>query len=131
MQCSIQPVFHHAKANCICAVQELNYGFVGLRASEAKSINLSLTSLGMCINARADPNSTHVPFRDSKLTRLLQVCLYAQRNFTGRQGLLFLFVLCHSRYNTFMGHMCSPGPVGLLYLRLCLRCCLFRHTSVI
>lgn len=27
---------------------------------------------GMCINARADPNATHVPFRDSKLTRLLQ-----------------------------------------------------------
>lgn len=26
----------------------------------------------MCINARADPNATHVPFRDSKLTRLLQ-----------------------------------------------------------
>ncbi|KAI7845289.1 hypothetical protein COHA_001132 [Chlorella ohadii] len=44
----------------------------GLRASEAKSINLSLTTLGMCINARADPNATHVPFRDSKLTRLLQ-----------------------------------------------------------
>ena len=46
---------------------------VGLRATEAKSINLSLTTLGMCINARADPNATHVPFRDSKLTRLLQV----------------------------------------------------------
>jgi hypothetical protein len=45
----------------------------GLRASEAKAINLSLTALGMCINARADPNATHVPFRDSKLTRLLQV----------------------------------------------------------
>lgn len=45
----------------------------GLRASEAKSINLSLTTLGMCINARADPAATHVPFRDSKLTRLLQV----------------------------------------------------------
>jgi len=44
----------------------------GLRASEAMSINLSLTTLGMCINARADPTSTHVPFRDSKLTRLLQ-----------------------------------------------------------
>lgn len=27
----------------------------------------------MCINARADPAATHVPFRDSKLTRLLQV----------------------------------------------------------
>lgn len=46
----------------------------GLRANEAKSINLSLTTLGMCINARADPNAAHVPFRDSKLTRLLQVC---------------------------------------------------------
>lgn len=44
----------------------------GLRASEGKSINLSLTTLGMCINARADPAATHVPFRDSKLTRLLQ-----------------------------------------------------------
>lgn len=47
----------------------------GVRATEAKSINLSLTVLGMCINARADPNSTHVPFRDSKLTRLLQESL--------------------------------------------------------
>jgi Kinesin motor domain len=45
----------------------------GMRATEAKSINLSLTMLGMCINARADPNIQHVPFRDSKLTRLLQV----------------------------------------------------------
>ena len=49
-------------------------GSTGLRATEAKSINLSLTTLGMCINARADPAATHVPFRDSKLTRLLQVC---------------------------------------------------------
>eukprot|EP00887_Chlorella_sp_A99_P003331 scaffold26.g3331.t1 len=47
----------------------------GLRATEAKSINLSLTTLGMCINARADPAATHVPFRDSKLTRLLQESL--------------------------------------------------------
>ena len=82
MQCSIQPVFHCAIADCICAAQALHYIGAGLRASEAKSINLSLTSLGMCINARADPNSTHVPFRDSKLTRLLQVCLSAQRGFT-------------------------------------------------
>ena len=34
---------------------------------------LLLLVQGMCINARADPNATHVPFRDSKLTRLLQV----------------------------------------------------------
>ena len=30
---------------------------------------------GKCINARADPSATHVPFRDSKLTRLLQESL--------------------------------------------------------
>ena len=38
---------------------------------EAKSINLSLTALGKCINALAE-NSPHVPIRDSKLTRLLR-----------------------------------------------------------
>ncbi|VFR02238.1 unnamed protein product [Cuscuta campestris] len=38
---------------------------------EAKSINLSLTALGKCINALAENNS-HVPVRDSKLTRLLR-----------------------------------------------------------
>ncbi|KAJ9525200.1 hypothetical protein QJQ45_020736 [Haematococcus lacustris] len=47
---------------------------VGLRASEAKSINLSLTALGMCISARAN-DERHIPFRDSKLTRLLQESL--------------------------------------------------------
>nr|POE68213.1 regulator of nonsense transcripts 1 like [Quercus suber]POE68216.1 regulator of nonsense transcripts 1 like [Quercus suber] len=34
---------------------------------EAKSINLSLSALGKCINALAE-NSAHVPIRDSKLT---------------------------------------------------------------
>ncbi|CAK9270181.1 unnamed protein product [Sphagnum jensenii] len=50
-------------------------GSEGLRASEAMSVNLSLTCLGKCISARTDPNKTHVPFRDSKLTRLLQESL--------------------------------------------------------
>lgn len=51
-----------------------------MRANEAVSINLSLTTLGMCINARADPSATHVPFRDSKLTRLLQVRTLANQH---------------------------------------------------
>jgi len=44
----------------------------GDRLDEAKSINLSLTALGKCIHALTDNKVTFVPFRDSKLTRLLQ-----------------------------------------------------------
>ncbi|KAJ3321080.1 Kinesin- protein 12 [Boothiomyces sp. JEL0866] len=41
--------------------------------TEALSINKSLLTLGKCISALADPKKTggHVPFRDSKLTKLL------------------------------------------------------------
>ncbi|KAL4291028.1 hypothetical protein GQ457_14G022560 [Hibiscus cannabinus] len=46
-------------------------GIEGILLEEAKFINLSLTSLGKCINALAE-NSPHVPTRDSKLTRLLR-----------------------------------------------------------
>ncbi|KAJ8749028.1 hypothetical protein K2173_013472 [Erythroxylum novogranatense] len=46
-------------------------GSEGHMLEEAKSINLSLSALGKCINALAE-NSPHVPVRDSKLTRLLK-----------------------------------------------------------
>ncbi|KAL2902237.1 Kinesin-like protein KIN-UA [Bienertia sinuspersici] len=46
-------------------------GSDGHTLEEAKSINLSLSALGKCINALAE-NSAHVPVRDSKLTRLLR-----------------------------------------------------------
>ncbi|KAG7953286.1 hypothetical protein I3843_12G101900 [Carya illinoinensis] len=46
-------------------------GSEGHTLEEAKSINLSLSALGKCINALAE-NSVHVPVRDSKLTRLLR-----------------------------------------------------------
>jgi kinesin family protein 5 len=46
-------------------------GSEGHALEEAKSINLSLSALGKCINALAE-NSSHVPIRDSKLTRLLR-----------------------------------------------------------
>lgn len=42
------------------------------RLEEAKKINLSLSALGNVIKALVDGVSTHVPYRDSKLTRLLQ-----------------------------------------------------------
>ena len=46
-------------------------GAQGLRLEEAKNINKSLTALGMVINGLCD-GSPHVPYRDSKLTRILQ-----------------------------------------------------------
>ncbi|KAL2516815.1 Armadillo repeat-containing kinesin-like protein 3 [Abeliophyllum distichum] len=50
---------------------DLMTGSEGHTFEEAKSINLSLSALGKCINALAE-NSAHVPVRDSKLTRLLR-----------------------------------------------------------
>ena len=43
----------------------------GLRFLEGANINRSLLALGNCINALAS-GSSFVPFRDSKLTRLLK-----------------------------------------------------------
>eukprot|EP00698_Gefionella_okellyi_P003471 TRINITY_DN1327_c0_g1_i2.p1 TRINITY_DN1327_c0_g1~~TRINITY_DN1327_c0_g1_i2.p1 ORF type:complete len:1468 (+),score=349.78 TRINITY_DN1327_c0_g1_i2:471-4406(+) len=47
-------------------------GAVGKRADEGIAINLSLSALGNVIHALTDAKVTHVPYRDSKLTRLLQ-----------------------------------------------------------
>eukprot|EP01061_Rhynchopus_euleeides_P018007 TRINITY_DN29801_c0_g1_i2.p1 TRINITY_DN29801_c0_g1~~TRINITY_DN29801_c0_g1_i2.p1 ORF type:complete len:866 (+),score=393.79 TRINITY_DN29801_c0_g1_i2:153-2750(+) len=44
----------------------------GQQLEEAKLINKSLSSLGQVITALTDKKATHVPYRDSKLTRLLQ-----------------------------------------------------------
>ena len=45
---------------------------VGDRLKEATKINLSLSSLCHVISSLTDPKATHIPYRDSKLTRLLQ-----------------------------------------------------------
>lgn len=50
-------------------------GASGQTLEEAKKINKSLSALGMVINALTDGRSSHIPYRDSKLTRILQESL--------------------------------------------------------
>ena len=47
-------------------------GATGTRLKEATKINLSLSALGNVISALVDGKSQHIPYRDSKLTRILQ-----------------------------------------------------------
>ncbi|KAG0649108.1 Kinesin heavy chain [Hyphodiscus hymeniophilus] len=50
-------------------------GASGQTLEEAKKINKSLSALGMVINNLTDGKSVHIPYRDSKLTRILQESL--------------------------------------------------------
>jgi kinesin family protein 5 len=50
-------------------------GASGQTLEEAKKINKSLSALGMVINSLTDGKSSHIPYRDSKLTRILQESL--------------------------------------------------------
>ncbi|KAF4520999.1 hypothetical protein B566_EDAN002495 [Ephemera danica] len=50
-------------------------GAEGTVLDEAKNINKSLSALGNVISALADGIKTHIPYRDSKLTRILQESL--------------------------------------------------------
>ncbi|KAL1457120.1 hypothetical protein WDU94_001781 [Cyamophila willieti] len=47
-------------------------GASGQRLKEASKINLSLSTLGNVISALVDGKCTHIPYRNSKLTRILQ-----------------------------------------------------------
>ncbi|EDV26785.1 uncharacterized protein TRIADDRAFT_54045 [Trichoplax adhaerens] len=50
-------------------------GAEGMVLDEAKNINKSLSALGNVISALSEATKSHVPYRDSKLTRILQESL--------------------------------------------------------
>jgi kinesin family member 18/19 len=50
-------------------------GAKGTRQVEGGKINKSLLTLGNCIQILAEGNRTHIPYRESKLTRLLKEAL--------------------------------------------------------
>lgn len=67
----------HSKINLVdlAGLENINKsGSINQRAKEAGSINQSLLTLGRVINSLSDKstNANHVPYRESKLTRLLQ-----------------------------------------------------------
>ena len=68
-------------------------GATGDRLKEATKINLSLSALGNVISTLVDGKSSHIPYRDSKLTRLLQDSL------GGNSNTLMLATLSPASYN--------------------------------
>jgi hypothetical protein len=61
-------------------------GATGDRLKEATKINLSLSALGNVISALIDGKSQHIPYRDSKLTRILQDSLGGNTKVSMRIG---------------------------------------------
>ena len=60
------------KKGAVCWVLCAVLGLSGDRLKEGCKINLSLSALGNVISALVDGKGKHIPYRDSKLTRLLQ-----------------------------------------------------------
>ena len=69
-------------------------GAKDMRLEEAKKINLSLLCLGNVISSLTNPNTSHISYRDSKLTRLLKESL------GGNAKTSLIVTVSPSTYNT-------------------------------
>ena len=71
----------------------------GAQLAEAQAINSSLSALGTCMNAVATA-APHIPYRDAKLTRLLQASragrMWEGRLVTGSESAASLPVACRT-----------------------------------
>uniref|UniRef100_A0A1I7WAK4 Kinesin-like protein n=1 Tax=Heterorhabditis bacteriophora TaxID=37862 RepID=A0A1I7WAK4_HETBA len=85
-------------------------GATGERFKEATKINLSLSALGNVISSLVDGKNTHVPYRDSKLTRLLQDSL------GGNSKTVMVACIGPASYN-------FEETLGLLGINLRYMCC--------
>lgn len=114
-------------------------GSEGLRLNEAKTINKSIAALGNCIAALAEGNMiSHVPFRNSKLTRLLtdslggnsKTCMYAcvgpsQHNYDETYSTLIfatraMNVRTHAKINENVDFKISANTEGIIQRNLLL-----------
>ena len=86
-------------------------GAEGQQLEEAKMINKSLTSLGMVIKSLTEGGGKHIPYRDSKLTRMLQESLGGNAR--------TVLIICVSMSKYVLTLVCGCRAV------LCCVCCLY------
>ena len=107
-----------------CLLLHLVYNYVLSRQFShfiSKGVSKNAYVVGKCISARAHPLTTHIPFRDSKLTRLLQeslggivvfdILFFKNIVYTFKTGTLHQTALNFSCVKYVLISECSPNTI--------------------